>query len=271
VVTGTTKSWIHGVTAMTLSLTQTELGRPALCHSAPIEDARRVAPALSRRLDRLPCEVTSRPLVDSALDWRHGLPVLYGTRVTLRELRRSDAPSLLRLLSTEEVGRFITPPPTTVEQFETFIRWTEHRRREGRHVCFGVVPEGTDAAVGIFQVRAIGDGFVTADWGFAIGAPFWGTGVFLDAAQLTLRFAFDDLGVWRLEAKAMEANGRGNGALRKVGAVLEGRLPQSFMKDGELHDQTTWATLEPEWRQQNGVWRRRSVLDAPALSSVSPH
>ena len=41
-------------------------------------------------------------------DWRTGLPVLTGTRVTLRELRVSDAASLFTMLTTEEVTRFIS-------------------------------------------------------------------------------------------------------------------------------------------------------------------
>ena len=57
-------------------------------------------------------------------NWRQALPVLTGSMVTLRELRLSDAPSLLAMLSTEEVARFISPPPTTVDGFERFIAWT---------------------------------------------------------------------------------------------------------------------------------------------------
>ena len=48
-------------------------------------------------------------------DWKQALPVLTGSMVTLRELRLSDAPSLFAMLSTEEVARFISPPPTTVQ------------------------------------------------------------------------------------------------------------------------------------------------------------
>ncbi len=224
-------------------------------------------PALAERTDVVPKTrpvslnvlAGSPPPSDASLNWRHGLPALHGTRVALRELRLSDAPSMLRLLATEEVARFISPPPTTVEQFERFIAWTHRRRRDGRHVCFAVVPDGVETAVGFIQLRAIDADFSTADWGFALGAPYWGTGTFIDAAQLALRFAFDDLGVWRLEARALAANGRGNGALRKTGSVLEGRLPQSFQKDGRLHDQTTWSLLEPDWRRENGIWRRASV------------
>ena len=71
-------------------------------------------------------------------NWRASLPVLAGTHFTLRELRREDAPTLLAMLTTEEVSRFISPPPTTVDGFERFIAWTQHERQAGSYVCFGV-------------------------------------------------------------------------------------------------------------------------------------
>ena len=111
--------------------------------------------------------------------------------VTLRELRLSDAPSLLAMLSTEEVARFISPPPTTVDGFERFIAWTHRERAAGNYVCFGVVPHGMDTAIGIFQVRQLEPGFGTAEWGFAIGSEFWGTGGFMDGAKMVVDFAFN--------------------------------------------------------------------------------
>src|SRR5437868_14217572 len=116
-------------------------------------------------------------------DWRRALPVLTGSMVTLRELRLSDAPSLLTMLSTEEVARFISPPPTTVEGFERFIAWTHRQRAEGLYVCFAVVPAGSDVAVGLFQVRTLSTDFATAEWGFALGCEYWGSGMFEEAAQ----------------------------------------------------------------------------------------
>jgi ribosomal-protein-alanine N-acetyltransferase len=182
-------------------------------------------------------------------DWRQKLPVLTGSMVTLRELRLSDAPSLLSMLSTEEVARFISPPPTTVEGFERFIAWTHRERAVGAYVCFAVVPHGMDTAVGIFQVRQLDPGFSTAEWGFAIGSPFWGTGVFVDGARLVVDFTFERIGVHRLEARAAIANGRGNGALRKIGASQEGVLRKSFLRNGEYLDQTLWTIVEDEWRR----------------------
>jgi len=186
-------------------------------------------------------------------DWRQGLPVLTGAMVTLRELKASDATSLCALLTTEEVSRFISPPPTTVDGFERFIAWTLRQRRAGSYACFAVTLDSTDTAIGIFQLRELEAGFGTAEWGFAIGSAYWGTGVFQDGADLMIKFAFDTVGVHRLEARAAVKNGRGNGALRKVGAVQEGLLRKSFQKDGEYLDQALWTILKEDWASRT-IW-----------------
>jgi ribosomal-protein-alanine N-acetyltransferase len=183
-------------------------------------------------------------------DWKKGLPVLASTGVTLRELRMSDAASLFAMLSAEEVARFISPPPTTIEGFERFIAWTQRERAAGRYICFAVVPQGTDTAVGIFQVRQLDLSFDTAEWGFAIGSGYWGRGLFTQGARLVLDFAFNVVGVHRLEARAAVRNGRGNGALRKIGAVCEGTLRHSFFRNGEYLDQNIWSILADDWKAE---------------------
>jgi len=192
-------------------------------------------------------------------DWRNALPVMIGKTVTLRELQVSDAPALLAMLTTEEVSRFISPPPTTVEGFERFIMWASAERALGRYACFAVVPHGMQTAIGLFQVRQLEPGFATAEWGFAIGSEFWGTGMFIDAAEMVVNFAVDSVGVLRLEARAAVANGRGNGALRKLGAVQEGVLRRSFLKNGQFLDQMLWSILGEEWRQAKAVWAKGHV------------
>jgi ribosomal-protein-alanine N-acetyltransferase len=187
-------------------------------------------------------------------DWRANLPVLTGSKVTLRDLELTDAPSLFAMLTTEEVSRFISPPPTTVEGFERFITWARAEQAAGRYACFAVVPNGMTTAIGLFQVRQMEPGFVTAEWGFAIGSNFWGTGMFMDAAHMVVNFAIETLGVQRLEARAAVANGRGNGALRKLGAVQEGVLRRSFYRNGRHLDQMLWSILSEEWRQAKAVW-----------------
>ena len=126
------------------------------------------------------------------------------------------------MLTTEEVTRFISPPPSTVEGFERFIAWTLQQRAAGAYVCYAVTLEGCDTAIGIFQVRQLNANFDTAEWGFAIGSSFWGTGVFQESAELVLDFAFDTWGWAGSRRGSPVPNGRGKGALRKMGAVQDG-------------------------------------------------
>jgi RimJ/RimL family protein N-acetyltransferase len=195
--------------------------------------------------------VSAVPLVEPAqcddTDWRNGLPTLKGSLVTLRELRATDARSLFVAMTAGEVSRFISPPPPTVEGFEKFIAWTRRQRAEGQYVCFAIVPRGSDAAIGLFQIRALGADFSTSEWGFAIAAEFWGTGMFGDGARLAVSFAFATLRAHRLEARASLQNGRGNEALRKLGATREGLLRKSFLRHGEYYDQALWTILAEEW------------------------
>jgi ribosomal-protein-alanine N-acetyltransferase len=204
--------------------------------------------------------IAAAKVATTVSNWRRTVPVLTGSMVTLRELRLSDAPSLVSMLSTEEVARFISPPPTTIEGFERFIAWTHRERAAGNYVCFAVVPHGMDTAIGIFQVRQLEPNFVTAEWGFAIGSAFWGTGMFADGAKMVVDFAFDVIGTHRLEARAAVANGRGNGALRKIGAVQEGVLRRSFLRNGIYHDQVLWGIVATDWRLQRLSQEPSAVL-----------
>lgn len=213
--------------------------------------------------EMLETQVVSQPTTQTDIvstDWREKLPVLTSEEVVLRELRASDAPALFALLTTEEVARFISPPPSTVEGFERFIAWTLRQRAAGTYACFAVTLKGFDTAIGIFQVRETEPGFGTAEWGFAIGSPFWGTGVFETGAELVLEFAFDTLGVHRMEARATTRNGRGNGALLKVGAVQEGVLRKSFLRNGQYLDQVLYAIVEDDWRATREQRTRETVL-----------
>jgi ribosomal-protein-alanine N-acetyltransferase len=191
-------------------------------------------------------------------NWQNSLPVIVAGDVTLRELRLSDAPTLLAMLNTEEVGSFISPPPSSISGFERLIAWTHRGRAAGRFACFGIVPKDSQHAVGIIQVRALDSTFSIAEWGFAIGPGYWGRGMFRTAALEVMAFAFTTLGAQRLEARSSTDNGRGNGALHKVGATREGLLRKSFLREGVYHDQVMWSICADDWRG----WQK-----APKLTS----
>jgi ribosomal-protein-alanine N-acetyltransferase len=179
--------------------------------------------------------------------WIDGLPELSGDRIRLRELVESDGPSLCEHFRDAEVGRYIPPPPTTLNGFSRFLAWAVEHRQIGQFICYGMVPEGSRDAVGVFQVHRLDPSFRNAEWGFVLGRPYWGTGLVLRGARTLLDFLFAEAGVERLEARAMVANGRANGLLRKLGGTEEGHLRRSFLLGGQYHDDALWSILRCDW------------------------
>ena len=186
--------------------------------------------------------------VPNRLVWRTGLPVLESPGVILREVQASDAPALVSMLGSPEVAQFLPPGPTTREEFETFIAWAQQTRRAGRYISLAVVPRDLEAAVGIFQIWPLQPDFGVAEWGFVLGRPFWGTGLFLECARLVIDFAIEALGVRRLEARAAAEDLRGNAALWKIGAVREVVMRKCFpCADGEYRDHVMWSIRADAW------------------------
>jgi RimJ/RimL family protein N-acetyltransferase len=187
-------------------------------------------------------------MVGTRADWRRGLPELHDAAVLLREVRSTDAPSLLAHLNQPDVLRYVAPCPTTLEGFQQFIRWARAERRRGMLACYGLVPSGEQRAVGVLQVWPIERNFSTAEWGFCIGEAYWGGGLFERAAGLLLDALFADLHVQRLEARSVDVNVRGNRILEKLGHVREGVLRSGYRCGAITRDYVMWSLLAAEWQ-----------------------
>jgi [ribosomal protein S5]-alanine N-acetyltransferase len=181
--------------------------------------------------------------------WTDRVPRLHGDVATLREIAAADVYTLFTLFSDPAVTAYMAPPPPTLAKFAGFVEWSHRQRAQGHGVCFGIVPDGMTAAVGILQVRlepTVSD----AEWGFVLSAHFWSTGLFADAANVLVEFAFTTIHVERLAARIALRNRRAHAAMRKLGArcetTLAGSSPQGIPRDPE----SVWTLREPDWRNR---------------------
>jgi RimJ/RimL family protein N-acetyltransferase len=193
-------------------------------------------------------------------NWWQQVPVLHGATLKLREVELCDVESLFDLLTDPRVTEFISVPPRSAAAFEGFVTWAHRQREAGTCVCLVVVPHGLEQPVGLFQIRALDPAFQVGEWGFALGASFWSTGIFYEAATLVVEFAFKTIGISRLEARAVVENVRGNRALEKLGATGEAVLRRSFNR---TYTQFLWALVADEWKRPQTP--PRSEFDAAKL------
>ena len=192
--------------------------------------------------------------------WIERLPLLRSNMTTLREVAVSDVQTLFTLFADPAVTAYMAPPPPTLAKFAGFVEWSHQQRAKGRGVCFGIVPDGMSAAVGILQVRLDPEPSTEAEWGFVLSAHFWSTGVFADSANALVDFAFRTMHVERLTARIALRNGRAQAAVQKLGARFESTIeeasPQGIPRDPEA----VFTLRQSEWRD-DGV--RAPRVSAP--------
>jgi ribosomal-protein-alanine N-acetyltransferase len=182
--------------------------------------------------------------------WTERLPPLRGALTTLREIAVSDVHPLFTLFSDPAVIAYTAPPPPTLAKFAGFVEWSRQQREHGRGLCYGIVPDGMTAAAGILQVHAADSTLSNAEWGFVLSAHFWSTGVFSDAADLLLDFAFTTMNIECLQARIALRNRRAHAAVRRLGASAESTLetmsPMGLPRDPQL----VWTLREGDWRKR---------------------
>jgi RimJ/RimL family protein N-acetyltransferase len=180
-------------------------------------------------------------------DWRRALPVLTSRLVALREPTLDDLGPLVDLLSIADASRFGIDEPVTEQSVRQLIDRSLQDRSAGLSFTYIVTLTATHGVVGVAQVRQLDPSFEAAEWDMTLAPSVRGTGAFLEAARLIGSFAFDAVGAYRIEVRALLQNGRANGALTKLGAVQEGVLRRSVRRGTEYFDQVLWSILKDDW------------------------
>lgn len=183
----------------------------------------------------------------SAPGWRAELPTLTARAVSLREPVPQDLGPLVDLLSTGDATRFGLDDTVTEVRIQQLIERAARDRQAGTAFTYVVITGPARTIVGLVQVRQLEPGFETAEWECTLAPSVRGSGIFLEAARLVGSFAFGTVGARRIEARVLLQNGRGNGALRKIGAVQEGILRRSVRRGDDYLDQVLWSILKDDW------------------------
>ena len=187
--------------------------------------------------------------------WSERVPPLRGDLTTLREVAVSDVYTLFTLFSDPAVTAYMAPPPPTLAKFAGFVVWSHQQREQGHGLCFGIVPDGMTVAVGLLQVRSSDSTSSSAEWGFVLSAHFWSTGVFLEAANLLVEFAFTAMDIERLQARIAMRNRRAHAAERRLGAWPESTI-ETVSPTGHVRDpQLVWTLREDDWRKRTRDFR----------------
>jgi ribosomal-protein-alanine N-acetyltransferase len=176
-------------------------------------------------------------------------PRLVGRHVYLRPPRRGDWQEWaeLRALSRD----FLVPweptwPADALTQAAYRRRLTRSTKDWADDLCYSffIFSRADDALVGGVTLSNVRRGVAqAASLGYWIGRPFARQGHMTDAVATLVTYAFDKLGLHRLDAACLPANVPSRLLLKKIGFHEEGRARKYLRINGAWQDHLLFARL----------------------------
>jgi [ribosomal protein S5]-alanine N-acetyltransferase len=176
------------------------------------------------------------------------LPILSTNRLSLREIRDTDAEELFKIKSNREhTQRYGGRTHTSLEDT---LRWIEsiregYRNRDSLFWC--VTLKQQDAAIGSCLFWHLDEDSKCAELGYELHPDFWQKGIMAEAVAAILQCGFGELGFNRVEACPFANNTASNKLLLRLGFVQEGNLRQRCFVNGRFEDQLYFGLLRGEW------------------------
>lgn len=177
------------------------------------------------------------------------MPTLKGQRVMLREYRSEDFSAIRTWVNDEATTRYLStrywPAQTEVDTQEFLSRMLQSGHNAYNFVIADAQDERYIGQLDMFRV----------DWrlrqgeiGMVIGsAQDRGQGYAQEALALMERFAFETLGLERLELEVHMDNAAALACYRRAGFTLEGVKRHAFWSDGHFCDLGIMSILRGEY------------------------
>ena len=197
-------------------------------------------------------------------------PELRSARLRLREVRGDDAPALYEVHSDPVVMRYWSFPAwTRLDQAHARVEFIRGQRARGEVFAWALADIDGDRLIGTVALFALDPAQRRAEVGYSLRSDRHGQGLASEALRAVLAFAFDELGLARIEADADPRNAPSCRLLERLGFVREGLLRERWRVDGEVCDTALYGLLAREFVRVGSCRSgesREAVCEKPAGS-----
>jgi RimJ/RimL family protein N-acetyltransferase len=176
--------------------------------------------------------------------------MIFGNRVRLRAIERTDLPYFVSWLNDPEVRQFISIylPLSQVAEENWFEKVQKHPVEE-QPLAIEVRSGDTWRLIGNLALFDINWRVRSAELGILIGdKTFWNQGYGSEALGVLLRHAFQTLNLNRVYLRVFADNQRAIRSYERTGFIHEGRQRSAEFRDGVYSDILMMSILCAEWQ-----------------------
>ncbi|WP_409251762.1 GNAT family N-acetyltransferase [Bacillus sp. SCS-153A] len=177
-------------------------------------------------------------------------PVLETDRLILREITMKDSGALYENFSDDRVTEYYDLETfTEISQAETLIEKLTSGFRAQNQIRWAVTLKGDGTLIGTCGFHAIEKEHYKVETGYELNPGYWGKGLMNEALEAIFKFAFNDMGVNRIEAFYDPENDRSRKALEKCGFIYEGTQRKRFFEKGKFVDASLSSLLKEDYQK----------------------
>lgn len=180
--------------------------------------------------------------------------MLKGKLVILRPVQRNDLNNFLKWFNDPEVTQYLSMYlPMTEMAEEKYIEDLAVRASTNVHLVIEAIDGETSKPIGSIGLHQISPKDHHATFGIAIGEKdYWSKGYGTEAAELIIRYGFEQLNLHRISSSAYAFNERSIKMHLKVGFREEGRRRENIYKNDAYRDEVEFGLLKKEWLKIKG-------------------
>lgn len=176
-------------------------------------------------------------------------PTLRTARLRLRPFKDEDVDGLFALHSNARVLRYWDAPAWSERaRAERFIAACRQMAEDGTGARLAVDCIEAEAFIGWCSLSRWSPDHRSASLGYCFHEAAWGHGYATEAAGALLRWAFDSLGLNRVQAETDTRNAASARVLEKLGFVREGTLREDCVVNGEVSDSWVYGLIRRDWQ-----------------------
>lgn len=179
---------------------------------------------------------------------------IYGKKVVLRAIEKSDAELIVSLFNDPNIENNVVGWAFPVSVFSQ-EKWMEHNQNDNNNQRF--IIEVNNESIGVISLTQIDWKNRSASYGIKLLNSERKKGHGTDATLALLRYAFDELGLHRLNTTILTDNDASVKLHEKCGWTIEGTKKSSIFKNGIWKDLYIVGILEEDYRnliQSNNYW-----------------
>jgi len=171
-------------------------------------------------------------------------PYLETERLTLCEVKNSDAEDLFAILSDEDVMRYYGDLPfESLQQVRHAINWYRNSLHDETGIRLGIFPKHGFRLIGTCGFHTILQDHGRADMVCLLARDQWGQGYMQEALQKLIQYGFEQLGLHRLQALIEPPNTPSLRLFERLGFEREGVLRDYYRQSGSYTDMVMMSLL----------------------------